>query len=216
MNHSTIKSLNIGTAKDQNFFGKTITTGICKEPVTAPVQATGTGFIGDGIYNTKFHGGEDKAICVYPHKHLAHWQKVLERPLPSAPFGENISLTKLDENNVHIGDVFKIGTAMVQISQPRQPCKTLALRYNKPDFVKMVVKSGFTGWYLRVLGGGMIQQGDTCILISADPDKVSISFANKVMHHDRKNRAAIQKILKLKALSVSWQESLQELHAKAS
>lgn len=216
MNHSTIKKLNIGTAKDQDFFGKTITTGICKEPVTMPVQTTSTGFVGDGIHNTKFHGGTDKAICVYPHKHLAHWQKVLERPLPSAPFGENLSLTELDEDNVHIGDVFRIGKVLVEISQPRQPCKTLALRYNKPDFVKMVVKSGFTGWYLRVLEEGVIQQGDRCTLVTADPDKISIAFANEVMHHDRKNRTAIRQILKLKALSVSWQESLQKLLEKAS
>jgi MOSC domain-containing protein YiiM len=212
---SIIKTLNIGTAKTHDFFGKTITTGICKEPVTNPVLATTTGFVGDGIHNTKYHGGADKAICVYPEDHLEHWQKLLGIPLPTAPFGENLSISTLAEGDVHIGDIFRIGQALVQVSQPRQPCKTLAIRYNKPNFVKTVVQSGFTGWYLRVLEEGLVQQGDSCVLESSDLAKISIAFANQVMHHDRKNKTAIGTILAIKALSTSWQESLQELFDKA-
>lgn len=208
---STIKTLNIGTAKSHNFHGKAITTGICKEPVSTPVLATMTGFVGDGIYNTKYHGGEDKAICVYPETHLRHWEDLLGITLPAAPFGENLSVTTYTEEDVHIGDIFKIGEALVEVSQPRQPCKTLALRYNKPDFVKIVVQSGFTGWYVRVLKEGLVQQGDTTTLVTAHPDQISIAFANQTLHHDRKNIGAIERIMAVKALSTSWQESLQEL-----
>lgn len=210
-----VTTLNIGTAREHIFFGKHITTGLCKEPVTHPVQVSKTGLAGDGIFNTKYHGGEDKAICVYPSAHLSHWQKTLGISLPAAPFGENLSLSGLTEQEVHIGDIFSIGTTLVQVSQPRQPCKTLALRYNKPDFVKMVVASGFTGWYLRVLQEGEIKQHDQCTLITPDPDQISVAFANQIMHHDRKNKDGLARILHVSALSQSWQASLQELLDKA-
>ncbi len=209
-----VKSLNIGCAKEHNFFGTHITSGICKAPVHHAVHLSFTGFEGDGIFNTKHHGGVDKAICVYPETHLNHWQQILGIALPQAPFGENISLSGLTEKDVHIGDIFAIGTSLVQVSQPRQPCKTLTLRYNLPTFVKLVVDSGFTGWYLKVLEEGLIKEGDTCMLMTPDPGKVSIAFANQIMHHDRKNRKGIEKILKVQALSSSWQESLQQLLSK--
>lgn len=211
-----VKTLNIGTAKEHNFFGKRVTTGICKEPVSQPVHTSKTGFVGDGIFNIKYHGGRDKAICVYPQKHLAHWQEVLGMPLPQAPFGENLSITELSEGDVHIGDIYRIGEVLVEVSQPRQPCKTLALRYNKSDFVKIVVQSGFTGWYLRVIEEGKISQGDACTLVQADPAQVSITFANQIMHHDRKNKEGIKRVLGVAALSQSWQKSLRELLAKVS
>lgn len=214
MEDSIVLTLNIGTAKEQQFFGKTITTGICKEPVTNAIVAEKTGFVGDGIFNTKHHGGHDKAICVYPAIHLDHWRQELGTSLPTAPFGENLSLTVLSEDNVHIGDIFKIGTTLVEVSQPRQPCKTLSLRYNRPDFVKVVVQSGFTGWYVRVLETGTIKQGDRCTLVSSDPTPVSISFANQIMHSDRKNEKGIRQVLAIAALSESWQKSFQELLAK--
>ncbi len=213
---SNVKALNIGTAKEHNFFGKKVTTGMCKEPVSQAIPVTSTGFAGDGIFNVKYHGGEDKAICVYPQQHLSHWSEVLGISLPNAPFGENLSLTETSEDKVHIGDIFRIGEVLVEISQPRQPCKTLAMRYNKADFVKIVVQSGFTGWYLRVLEEGKIQQGDTCTLIEADAAGISISFANQIMHHNRKNREGIKHVLEVKALSTSWQKSFQELLTKAS
>ena len=99
----------------------------------------------------------------------------------------------------------------MQVSQPRQPCGTLAARYGRNDFVKLVADSGRTGFYFRVLTEGQVRAGDTLSLMERDPRCVSVAFANNIFHHDRTNRDGIEKVLAVSALSGSWQRSFQEL-----
>jgi MOSC domain-containing protein YiiM len=163
------------------------------------------------VGDLKHHGGRDKAVCVYSVDQYEYWEKVLGRKLPDSAFGENFSVTDMNEDGVWIGDIYRAGTSMVQVSQPRQPCSTLAARYGRHDFVKLVVDSGRTGFYLRVLEEGRVQAGDSLLLIEQDQCRVSIAFANRVYHHDRKNREGIEKVLAVSALSASWQKSFREL-----
>ncbi|HAM53612.1 MAG TPA: MOSC domain-containing protein [Nitrospiraceae bacterium] len=210
-----IRSLNVGLPAKELFFGKEIITGICKKPIMGPVHLWKGGFDGDGVADLKHHGGLDKAICVYGSNHYPHWKEILKRVLPPAPFGENLSLSNLDEATVCIGDIFQAGTAIVQISQPRQPCATLAARYGRGDMVKLVVDSGRTGCYFRVIEEGIVEIGNALILKERDHHGISVSFANRIFHHDRKNREGIEKVLAIDALSASWREAFIKLRAVA-
>ena len=210
-----VKILSIGLPKKEVFHGKELTTGICKKPVDGPRLLTRQGFEGDGVGDLKYHGGSDKAVCVYSIDHYPWWERVLGITLPQAAFGENLSVEGMREEDVCIGDIYRIGTTEVQVSQPRQPCKTLAARYGREDFVKQVVDSGRTGFYFKVINEGRVQAGDEITLVQRDPRGVSITYANQIYHHDRKNREGIEKVLIVTALSASWQKSFQELQEKA-
>jgi MOSC domain-containing protein YiiM len=208
-----VESVNIGLPKKEIFQGREMLTGICKQPVKRPIALRKTGFANDGVGDLKHHGGSDKAVCVYSLDHYAYWEDVLKIRLPEAAFGENLTVSGLNEGDICMGDVFQLGTALLQVSQPRQPCRTLAARYGRDDLVKLVADSGRTGLYFRVLKEGIVQKGERLVLKEKDPRGVTVLFASHTFHHDRKNREAIEKVLAVSALSASWQKSFQELRA---
>ena len=210
-----IQALNIGLPKQEAFRGKTFVTGMCKQPVSGPILLTKQGFEGDGVGDRNHHGGSDKAVCVYSLDHYVYWEGVLGITLPKAAFGENFSVSGLREDDIHIGDIFKAGSAVLQVSQPRQPCSTLAARYGRSDFVKLVSDSGRTGFYFKVLEEGRVKAGDRLDLVEQDIQRVSISYANHIWYDDRKNRKGIEKVLSVPALSEAWRKSFQELLEKA-
>lgn len=206
-----VEALNIGLPKKEVFGGREFFTGISKLPVAGPLRLGKGGFEGDGVGDLRHHGGGDKAVCVYGIDHYPYWERLLGIELPPAPFGENLSVSGLVEETVCIGDVFTLGSALVQVSQPRQPCTTLAARYGREDFVKLVVDSGRTGFYLRVLEEGTVRQGDMMTLRGEHSCGVSVAFANSIYHHDRGNCAGIERVLAVEALSASWRRSFTEL-----
>jgi len=209
-----IESLNIGLPKKETFGGKEVLTGICKTPVSGPLRLGRLGFEGDGVGDMKHHGGHDKAVCLYSIDHYPYWEKTLGVALPAAAFGENLTTRGLLEEDVCIGDVFELGTATVQVSQPRQPCSTLAARYGRADMAKLVVDSGRTGFYCRVLAEGGVEKDSPFVLKERDPHKITVAFANSIYHHDRRNCEGIRKVLEVETLSESWRRSFQELAEK--
>ena len=211
MKNMVVESLNTGLPRKEIFHGREIITGICKQPVSGPLRLSRSGFEHDGVGDMKHHGGEDKAVCVYSLEHYPYWENALGIKLPAAAFGENLTVSDLKEEDICIGDVFEIGTALLQVSQPRQPCRTLAARYGRDDLVKLVADSGRTGFYFRVLKEGMVEKGARLILKEKDPRGITFLFASHTFHLDRKNCEAIEKVLSVPALSASWQKSFQEL-----
>ena len=209
-----VKSLNIGRPKPELFQGKEFLTGMCKQPVSGEVFLSKQGFEGDGVGDLRHHGGEDKAVCVYSIDHYPYWGVTLNITMPVAAFGENLSVEGLREGDVCIGDVYRIGTAVVQVSQPRQPCGTLAARFGRNDLIKLVAESGRTGLYFRVLTEGLVQAGDVVSLVERDAREVTVDFANHIFYHDHTDRNGIEKVLAVPALSGSWQRSFQELRNK--
>jgi MOSC domain-containing protein YiiM len=204
---ATLQALNTGSIRALEVNGREIQTGIFKESVTDALELGTLGFSGDVQVNRKYHGGPDKAVCAYASEHYDFWCEVLERALPVGSFGENFTLSGLLEAEVRIGDVFKVGTARVQISQPRQPCGTLAARFGIKNFVKQVVDSGMTGWYFRVLEPGRVRAGDHLELLSRG--EVSVQAANLVMHHKKMPREKIENLLAQPALSQAWRDQLE-------
>ena len=211
MRNMIIVSLNIGLPIKESFSGKEIITGICKQSATGPLQLGKLGFENDGVGDLKHHGGLDKAVCVYSGDHYAYWENLLGITLPEAAFGENLTVSGLHEDEVCIGDIYEAGSALLQVSQPRQPCRTLAARYGRDDMIKLVRDSGFSGFYFRVLKAGSVMKGDFLELNKRDDNLVTVAFANSIYHHRKTDGKGIERMLGVDALSTSWRKSFLEL-----
>lgn len=210
MNGAEVVSLNIGKPVEVPFKGKEISTGIFKKPAQGPVFLSWCNFEGDGQADTVHHGGRDKAVCVYPHEHYGYWERELGIELEPGAFGENITLGGLSEEEVHIGDVFQLGEAIVQISQPRQPCFKLAMRYGLPDMPLKVQNTGYTGFYFRVLKEGLVQSTDKLVRTSTHPMGITVSHANRIMHVEKDALAETRRLLEVEELSDSWKASFRK------
>lgn len=184
-------------------------TGMYKQPRNGPEWLGYGGFRSDEQADTRFHGGVDKAVCVYPSEHYPYWTKLEEMSgaLPGA-FGENITSAGLLEDEVCIGDIYAIGEALVQVSQPRQPCWKLGRRWRVKDLALQVERTGKTGFYFRVLRHGHVKQGDAFSLTSRVQPQWTISRCNGVMHHDKGDIEAARELSSCPELSGSWKDGL--------
>lgn len=205
-----IASLNIKLPEKVETQTKTYFTAYNKTPQQQPVFLHKTHFEGDGVGNTKHHGGTDKAVCVYPFEHYEKWMTELDLELPlSVPaFGENLTVKGLLEDDVCIGDVFSVGEAIVQITQPRQPCQTLASILCRPDMIKKVVDTGRTGYYLRVIKEGLVATGDEMLLIEKHPARISVTESNQIKYGFLKDAEKVQRLIEVKELAESMRFSL--------
>jgi MOSC domain-containing protein YiiM len=158
-------------------------SGIYKRPVSGRVVLSSTNLDGDGQADLNVHGGPDKAVCVYSADHYPFWRAQLD-VLECGPgwFGENFSVERQSEHDVAIGDAYRIGTALVQISQPRAPCWKLGRRWSRLDMPKLVLHSGRTGWYLRVLESGDVECGDPLTLVDRPFARWTIDAVNAVAY----------------------------------
>jgi MOSC domain-containing protein YiiM len=204
-----IASLNISLPRHVTLDdGRTLHTGLFKVPTEGPVYLDTLGFQGDGSADRVHHGGPDKAVCAYSTDYYAYWEKIIGRPTGFGAFGENLSLSGIGETGVHIGDVFKIGGASVQVSQPRQPCHKLNKVFGLQEMACKVQKTGFSGWYFRVLAAGWVSRGDT--LERIEKGVISVEEANDLMHKDKKDAAKLRAILDESALSASWRDTFEK------
>ncbi len=221
MNNKDIKLLSIqvglpktlGTPGASDTMDQEWTTGFFKELVSGPVWAGTTDLAGDGQADLRVHGGPDKAINVYPFEHYAFWLNDLGyKELPNGAFGENFTVAGLLETEVCIGDIFEVGDALVQISQPRSPCWKLARRWRVQDLVARVVHTGKTGWYFRVLREGNVQAGAALVLIERPYPAWTVTVANNIMRQHKENYGhkenyrAVHALAECPALSGSWQQ----------
>ncbi|RFC35844.1 MAG: MOSC domain-containing protein YiiM [Candidatus Nitrotoga sp. LAW] len=222
MNNTGIKllSIQVGLPKKQDIpdaldtMDQEWTTGFFKEPVFGPIWVGTTNLTGDGQADLRVHGGPDKAINAYPYEHYAFWLAELNyKELPNGAFGENFTMTGILETEACIGDIFELGDALVQISQPRQPCWKLSRRWRVQDLVARVVRTGKTGWYFRVLREGNIQAGATLALVERPYPEWTVATANNIMLHRKENYVAAQALADCPALSVSWKTTLSRTTA---
>lgn len=187
------------------------TTGFFKLPVATPVWLGTTNLKGDAQADLQNHGGPEKAVNVYPCEHYPFWQESLGlTDLPFGSFGENFSTTGLVETEVCLGDIFEVGSALVQVSQPRQPCWKLARRWRRKDLALKVQESGRTGWYFRVLREGSIQSGSGLTLVERPCPEWTVASANAVMHQRTDDIQAAQTLSACPALAVRWRETLNK------
>lgn len=185
------------------------TSAIIKQPVHGLVWLGRCNLEGDQQADRKVHGGPDKAVCVYPAAHYRFWRDQLRlAELAYGAFGENVTIAGLCEESVCIGDIFAWGAALVQVSQPRQPCWKLARRWRVKDLAALVQQSGRTGWYMRVLHAGQVAAGQPWRLVERPFPQWAIARANQVMHQQRGDRVAAAELAACPALAASWRATL--------
>lgn len=161
-----VQSVNIGKRKTVDWGKKTVTTGIFKDP-TDEIRLGETDVIGDDVIDRKYHGGVDKACYLYSADHYPFWKrKYPETVQDFGAMGENITIEGLDEKKLNVGDTYKIGEAVIQISEPRQPCFKLNIRLNDHSAIKDFIELGHCGAYCRVIKQGAVKAGDEMKLIS--------------------------------------------------
>lgn len=176
-------SVNVGMPREILHQGRMVTTGIYKEAVTGPVWLACLNLDGDRQADLRVHGGADKAAYLYPFEHYAFWAAETGRDdFVHGQFGENFTTTGLLEDDVCIGDVFRIGDARVLVSQPRTPCFKLGIRMGDDGFPARFAAAARTGFYLRVLEEGQVAAGDTIERIACASDSVSVRDVFRLRH----------------------------------
>ena len=216
MSQPTLLSIQVGKPQSYGTEGATIThdkpwtTGFFKSPITTPVFATHTHLEGDGQADLKHHGGPDKAILAYSADHYPQWKNDIHLDLPYGAFGENLTISTLSEESVHIGDIYTIGPVTVEVSQPRQPCWKLARRWRMNELVPMVINNGRTGWYLRVLREGFLEPHLPVKLLDRPNPDWPIARANRVLHHHKKDLDLTLQLAQVPKLAASWVDELVE------
>ena len=168
-------SVQVGRPRRVQWHGKPVSTGIYKEPVAGRIVLYRFNLDGDQQADLTVHGGPDKAVYVYPSEHYPIWQAEFpDMRLPYGMFGENFTTEGLDESSVHIGDQFRIGGAVVVVTQPRIPCYKLGIRFGRPDMPKRFHASGRCGFYLAVLHEGEVGAGDVWERMARNDQQVSV------------------------------------------
>ena len=181
-----------------------VVSGVAKRLVAAASIAVGrTNLDGDGQADLRVHGGVDKAVYCYPRAHRAFWLDEIGYERAESPFGENLSVTGVDESSACIGDTWRWGTALLQVSQPRWPCYKLALHTGRPDMVKRFVVAGRCGWYLRVLEEGIAPTSGPITVERPDPAKVTVASAFAVARGTA-DAAAFAAVNAHPALAAAW------------
>src|SRR6202051_488658 len=176
--------------------GATIETGIFKEPVKGPVQLRALNLDGDRQADLSVHGGPYKAVYAYPSEHYAYWRGEMPgRGLPWGAFGENFTTKGLKEDEVHVGDRFRIGSAVLMVRQPRMPCYKLAAKFQRDDMIEHFLHSGRSGFYFSVEEEGEVGAGDSFELISPNQEGITIAEMNRLFVREKYNRHLLQKAI---------------------
>ena len=208
-----VTELRVGRIGEVPHAGSTVRTAIGKERAAGPLELRPLGFDGDTVADTKNHGGPDKAVCVYPAARYADWRARLGGDLKRPAFGENLLLDGVDEDAVHVGDVFGIGGAVVQVAQPRVPCFIPAAYTGEKRLTVDLRATGWTGWYLRVLEPGPVAEGDVGALRTRVPGAWSVARLNAVRYAAAPDRAALVEAAASPGLTDGWRDALRKLAA---
>jgi MOSC domain-containing protein YiiM len=199
-------SLNVALPRAVKFRGQAVITGIFKEPVKGRIKLRRLNLDGDKQADLTVHGGPDKALYAYPAEHYYYWRKRLPNmKLPWGMFGENLTTEELFEDQVNIGDVFRIGSSKVVATQPRMPCYKLGVKFGSMDIVRQFMESKLTGIYFRVLKEGDVGAGDKIELISRDENNVTVKDIVRLVS-SRRDEATIQRAVHIKALPEAWRQ----------
>jgi len=207
-------SVNTGLPREVTWHGRSVTTGIYKEPVAGRVALRKLNLDGDGQADLTVHGGEYKAVYCYPVAHYDYWNKELPgRQLPLGMFGENFTVEGSLESSVHLGDRLSVGSAEVVVTQPRLPCYKLGIRFGSDHMVKQFLASRRTGFYLAVAHEGDVGAGDDIKVIGRDPNAVAVSEITRLYiakSYDDRDVAAVRRILRVAVVPDGWKEYFRE------
>ncbi|MEO0971890.1 MAG: MOSC domain-containing protein [Pseudomonadota bacterium] len=211
-----LRAVNLAMPRVVEGKGREVSTGIFKQPVRTPVALQRLNLAGDGQADLWGHGGSFRAVYAYPHEHYTYWAQSLGREdFASGQFGENFTIEGVDEDLVYVGDVFRVGTALVEVSQPRIPCFKLALKMGIDGFEQTFLNSGRVGFYFRVLEPGTVGAGDSFTLVGRDPAGMSVRRMSSLLFFETDDLDGARQALSIRALAHGWKGSFEERLAQA-
>jgi MOSC domain-containing protein YiiM len=206
-----VLSVNVGLPRAVVWKGRTVMTGIFKEPVAGRVAIRRLNLEGDRQADLTVHGGPEKAVYAYPGEYYAFWREQFpEMELPWGMFGENLTIEGLQEESVHIGDRFQVGSAHLMVTQPRLPCYKLGIKFGRDDILKRFLHSGLTGFYFSVLKEGDVAAGDPIRLLHRDEHQVKVADITRLYRKDRHNLNLLRRAVAVEALPQSWRDYFLE------
>jgi ferredoxin-NADP reductase/MOSC domain-containing protein YiiM len=209
-------SVNVGMPKDVAWHGKTVYTGVWKEPVTGPRMVRRLNIDGDGQGDKQGHGGEQRAVLVYQIQSYAYWRRHFGRDdLPYGQFGENLTVDGLPDDEVCIGDRYRIGEAEFEVTQPRVTCYRVGLRFGAPELPALLVSQHRPGFYMRVISEGQIQAGDPIVKTRTGPGALSVADTDALLYLPDRDQRKLRAALRIPALSPGWQGSFRDLLSAA-
>ncbi|MFE2581108.1 MOSC domain-containing protein [Streptomyces sp. NPDC059378] len=205
-------AVNVGMPKDVPWHGRTVYTGVYKRTVAGPRMVRRLNIDGDGQGDLGGHGGEQRAVLVYQLDSYRFWEKELGREnLTSGQFGENFTVEGLPDDEVCIGDRYRIGAALFEVTQPRVTCYRVGLRMGEPRMAALLVAHHRPGFYLRVIEEGEVEAGQEIVKVSSGPEAMTVEELDAVLYLPGHTREQVERALRIPALSPGWQGSMKTL-----
>ena len=205
-------SVNVGLPRDIAWKGRTVHTGVWKQPLRGPCRVGRLNLQGDGQGDLAGHGGEHRAVFVYQIESYRYWQQRVHRSdFVNGQFGENFTLEGLPDDVVCIGDRYQIGTALFEVTQPRVTCFRVGIRMNEPRMASLLTSSGRPGFYFRVLREGEVASGDEIVKVGEAAERMTVAEINALLYLPDHARDRLQRALRIEALSQGWRSSFQAL-----
>ena len=209
-------SVNVGMPKNVPWHGETVYTGVWKAPVTGPRMVRRLDIDGDGQGDTQGHGGEMRAVLVYQIDSYEHWRRHFGRDdLSYGQFGENLTVDGLPDDEVCIGDRYRIGEAEFEVTQPRVTCYRVGMRFGEPELPALLVSHHRPGFYMRVITEGHIQAGDPIVKTKTGPGALSVADTDALLYLPDRDERKLRTALRIPALSPGWQGSFRDLLSAA-
>jgi ferredoxin-NADP reductase/MOSC domain-containing protein YiiM len=209
---ATLLSVNVGWPQDVDWQGRTVHTGIWKRPVDGPRMARRLNLDGDGQGDLGGHGGEQRAVLVYQIESYRHWQEFFGRDtFEYGQFGDNFTVDGLGDEDVCIGDRYRIGQAEFEVTQPRVTCFRVGMRMNAPQLPALLVSHRRPGFYLRVITEGEVQAGDEIVRTRQGPHALSVADADTLLYLPDRDLGRLREAVDIPALSPGWQQSFRDL-----
>jgi ferredoxin-NADP reductase/MOSC domain-containing protein YiiM/ferredoxin len=210
-------SVNVGTPQPIQWNGRTVTTAIFKDPVDGPRSVGQINVEGDDQADRMAHGGEHRAVFVYQIESYRYWQEQLGRDdFTYGQFGENFTVEGLADDEVCVGDRYRIGTALFEVTQPRVTCYRVGIRMEEPRMPSLLVAHRRPGFYMRVLEEGVVEAGDEIIKVASGPEAMTVAEIDALLYLPRRSRRDLERALRIPALSEGWKGSFRELFDRAS
>ncbi len=205
-----VLSINVGLPREVEWKGRSISTSIFKEPVSGPVRLLEDNLEGDKQADLSVHGGPAKVVYAYPSEHYEFWRSELpEMELDWGMFGENLTTEGLDEESLHIGDVFQLGSARLVATEPRMPCFKLGIRFGRDDMVKRFLEEQRSGFYFGVEQVGMVQAGDEFERLSTHAQRLKVAEVTALYTTAKNDTELLAKAVENTALSESWRHHFE-------
>lgn len=206
-----IVAISVARPREVEWRGRSIRTSIFKTPISGRVRVTHGNIEGDQQSDLSVHGGPDKAVYAYPVEHYPFWRSELpDAELNWGAFGENFTTEGLLEDEVWIGDRYRVGTAEFIVTQPRMPCYKLAVRFGRPDIVKRFLRSGRSGFYLAVEREGEVGPGDAIERLARDDRRLTVADVVALYATDAANQTLLERASDHPSLPTTWREYFRQ------